>query len=56
MFTIPRQTAEETLMKEVLPDARTKRTTRSKNPKLKIPVSFLRASWDLFSRNIYLPA
>lgn len=30
MFTIPRQTAEETLMKEVLPDARTKRTTRSK--------------------------
>ena len=26
------------------------------NPKLKIPVSFLRASWDLFSRNIYLPA
>lgn len=30
MFTIPRQTAEETLMKEVLPDARTKRATRSK--------------------------
>ena len=26
------------------------------NPKLKIPVSFLRASWDLFSRNIYRPA
>ena len=30
MSTIPRQTAEETLMKEVLPDARTKRTTWSK--------------------------
>lgn len=58
MSTIPRQTAEETLMKEVLPDARTKRTTwaKTKNQKSKIPVSFLRALWDLFSRNIYLPA
>ena len=33
MFTIPRQTAEETLMKEVLPDAR---TTRPRGPKPKI--------------------
>lgn len=55
MFTIPRQTAEETLMKEVLPDARTKRTTRSKT-KIKNPGKLLRASWDLFSRNIYRPA
>ena len=56
MFTIPRQTAEETLMKEVLPDAQDQGDHEVQNPKLKIPVSFLRASWDLFSRNIYLPA
>lgn len=55
MFTIPRQTAEETLMKEVLPDARTKRTTRSKNPKLKIPVKlFARLMGFIFKK--YLPA
>ena len=55
MFTIPRQTAEETLMKEVLPDARTKRTTRSKNPKLKNPGKlFARLMGFIFKK--YLPA
>lgn len=54
MFTIPRQTAEETLMKEVLPDARTKRTTRSK-PKIKNPGKlFARLMGFIFKK--YLPA
>lgn len=54
MFTIPRQTAEETLMKEVLPDARTKRTTRSKT-QIKNPGKlFARLMGFIFKK--YLPA
>ena len=54
MFTIPRQTAEETLMKEVLPDARTKRTTMVQNPKLKNPGKlFARLMGFIFKK--YLP-
>ena len=42
-------------MKEVLPDARTKRTTGAKNPKLKIPVKlFARLMGFIFKK--YLPA
>lgn len=54
MSTIPRQTAEETLMKEVLPDARTKRTQGPK-PKIKNPGKlFARLMGFIFKK--YLPA
>ena len=54
MFTIPRQTAEETLMKEVLPDARTK-GPRGPKPKIKNPGKlFARLMGFIFKK--YLPA